>query len=151
MQNFCSFSCYLSQTLGSTVITLADVHLNCLNWFLFLILAVGPLLILIVCMIFVSPFYKDAYINRLFSREARLWKFVCYRKLFFKGATKSYFTHCFCVVIVLFNTAFCKPAFSTVFFRKLVFHLYIKLICYKQQTIYRSSTVLCKNRLSEMV
>ena len=36
-----------------------------------------------------------------------------------KGATKSYFTHYSCVVIVFFNTA----AFSTVSFRKLVFCL----------------------------
>ena len=31
----------------------------------------------------------------------------------FKGATKSYFTHCSCVVIVLFNTALCRSAFFT--------------------------------------
>ena len=39
----------------------------------------------------------------------------------FKGATKSYFTHYSCVVIVLFNTALCRSAFSPVSFRKLVF------------------------------
>ena len=38
-----------------------------------------------------------------------------------KGATKSYFTHYSCVVIVLFNTALCRSVFSTVSFRKLVF------------------------------
>ena len=37
-------------------ITLADVHLNWLNWFHFLILEGGLLVILIDCMIFVSPF-----------------------------------------------------------------------------------------------
>ena len=38
-----------------------------------------------------------------------------------KGATKSYFTNYSFVVIVLFNTALCRSAFSTVFFIKLVF------------------------------
>ena len=38
-----------------------------------------------------------------------------------KGATKSYFTHYSCVVIVLFNTALCRSSFSTVSFIKLVF------------------------------
>ena len=38
-----------------------------------------------------------------------------------KGATKSYFTLYSCMVIVLFNTALCRSAFSTVSFRKLVF------------------------------
>ena len=37
-------------------ITLVDVHLNLLNWFLFLILDGGLLIILIDCMIFLSPF-----------------------------------------------------------------------------------------------
>ena len=36
-------------------------------------------------------------------------------------ATKSYFTRYSCVVIVLFNTALCRSALSTVSFRKLVF------------------------------
>ena len=36
--------------------TLVDVHLNWLNWFPFLILVAGPLVILIGCMIFLSPF-----------------------------------------------------------------------------------------------
>ena len=40
-----------------------------------------------------------------------------------KGATKSYFTLYSCMVIVLFNTALCRSAFSTVSFRKLVFGL----------------------------
>ena len=39
----------------------------------------------------------------------------------FKGATKSYYMQYSCVVIVLFNTALCRSAFSTVSFRKLVF------------------------------
>ena len=41
----------------------------------------------------------------------------------FEGATKSYFTHYSCVVIVSFDTALCKSAFSTVSFGKLVFRL----------------------------
>ena len=37
-------------------ITFVDVHLNGLNWFHFLILMGGLLVILIDCMIFLSPF-----------------------------------------------------------------------------------------------
>ena len=37
-------------------ITLVDVHLNWLNWFHFLILEGGLLVILVDCMIFLSPF-----------------------------------------------------------------------------------------------
>ena len=40
-----------------------------------------------------------------------------------KGATKSYFTHYSCVVIILFNTGLCRSAFSTIYFGKLVFRL----------------------------
>ena len=40
-----------------------------------------------------------------------------------KGATKSYFMHYSCVVIVFFNTTLCRSAFSTDSFRKLVFRL----------------------------
>ena len=40
----------------------------------------------------------------------------------FKGATKSYFTHYSCAVIVFFNTALCRSAFSIDSFRKLAFH-----------------------------
>ena len=40
-----------------------------------------------------------------------------------KGATKSYFMHYPCVVIVLFNTDLCRSAFSTISFGKLVFRL----------------------------
>ena len=38
-----------------------------------------------------------------------------------KELQKLYFMHYFCVVIVLFNTASCRSAFSLVSFRKLVF------------------------------
>ena len=61
-----SFTCCLSWTLDSRRnvailsffyigITLVDVHLNWLNWFHFLILEGGPLVILIDCMNFLSP------------------------------------------------------------------------------------------------
>ena len=41
----------------------------------------------------------------------------------FKGATKSYFAHYSCVVIILFNTGLCRPALSPISFRKPVFRL----------------------------
>ena len=41
----------------------------------------------------------------------------------FKGATKLYFTHYSCVVIILFYTGLCRSPFSTISFRKLVFRL----------------------------
>ena len=44
-------------------------------------------------------------------------------KFVLKGATRSHFTHFSCVVIVLFDMALCRSAFSTVSFRKLVFRL----------------------------
>ena len=40
----------------------------------------------------------------------------------FKGATKFYFTHYWCVVIVLFNTSFCKSVFYADSFGKLFFY-----------------------------
>ena len=39
----------------------------------------------------------------------------------FNGAMKSYYTQYLCMVIVLFNTALHRSAFSAVSFRKLVF------------------------------
>ena len=45
------------------------------------------------------------------------------RTPFFKGATKSHFTSYSCVVIILLNTALCRPPFSTVSFKKQVFRL----------------------------
>ena len=44
------------------IITLVNVHLNWLNWFHFLILKEG-LLVLIDCMIFVSPFLNVTRIS----------------------------------------------------------------------------------------
>ena len=49
--------------------------------------------------------------------------FALIQAILFKEATKSYITHNSCVVIVLFNTALCRSAFSTVSFSKLVFRL----------------------------
>ena len=45
-------------------------------------------------------------------------------KLPFKGATKSYFTHYSCVVIILFNTGLSRSAFSKIYFGKLVFYVF---------------------------
>ena len=66
MQDCCSFTCCLSWTLGSLLkccqlktsigISLVDAHLSWLNWFHFLILEEGQLVILIDCMILLSPF-----------------------------------------------------------------------------------------------
>ena len=96
----------------------------------------------------------------------------------FKGAAKSYFMHYSCVVIVLFNTALCRSAFSMVPFRKLVFFVflcflwiktlkyassyYVILVCNfvltlkKKLTFYKKKLFIeflhywCKNMLSEM-
>ena len=53
-----------------------DVHLNWHNWFHFLILEEGRLVILINCMIFQSPFlcYKDLYVK--FPRKVKLWNYL---------------------------------------------------------------------------
>ena len=56
-----------------------------------------------------------------------------------KGATKSYFTHYSCVVIVLLNTTLCRSAFSTDSFRKLVFRLSVLSL---NQDKYASSRYL---------
>ena len=50
-------------------ITLVDVHLNWLNWFHFLILKGGLLVILIDCMIFVSPFLNVTGLDKLHARQ----------------------------------------------------------------------------------
>ena len=56
------------------------------------------------------------------SSVSRKW-FIEIDVKHFEGATKSYFTYYSCVVIVLFDTASYRSAFTTVAFRKLVFHL----------------------------
>ena len=55
-------------------------------------------------------------------QRKRFFRCITHTECDIKGATKSYFTHYSCVVIVFFNTALCRLAFSTVSFRKLVFH-----------------------------
>ena len=68
----------------------------------------------------------------------------------FKGATMSYFTYLSCVVIVLFNMALCRSAFSKVSFRKLPFHfsvpslnrdikICIIMLCNFVLTLYKNS------------
>ena len=60
----------------SVGITLIDVHLNYMNWFYFLILGAGPLVILIGCLISLAPFarfYNDVYVNSFFPRTPKLW------------------------------------------------------------------------------
>ena len=52
---------------------LVDVLQNWLNWFHFLFLEGGLLVILIDCMIFCHHSYKDVYVNSFFPRTARLW------------------------------------------------------------------------------
>ena len=48
---------------------------------------------------------------------------IAYGLGFVKGATKLYFTHYSCVIIILFNTDLCRSTFSAISFRKLVFRL----------------------------
>ena len=67
-----------------------------------------------------------------------------------KGATKSYLTHCSCVVIVFLNMALCRSAFSAVSFRKLVFRFSVPswsqdikicaiMLCNFVHTLYKNS------------
>ena len=65
--------------------------------------------------------------------EQHLWKE-------FKGATKLYFTHYSCLVIVLINTASCGSSFSTVSFRKLAFRLSVFSL---NQDLKRCVVMLC--------
>ena len=46
-------------------------------------------------------------------------------KFLLPGATKLYFAHYSCVVIIFYNKDLCKSAFSTYYFRRLVFHLFV--------------------------
>ena len=70
-RNVASLSLYIG-------ITLVDVHLNWFNWFHFLILEGGVLVILMDCMISVTIHrcYKDVCVNSFFPRTARLWNFL---------------------------------------------------------------------------
>ena len=49
---------------------------------------------------------------------------------YFKGATKSYFTHYFCVVITLFNAGLCRSAFGTISVGKIFFVFLCFLLCF---------------------
>ena len=60
----------------SIVISLMDVHLNRINWFYLLILAAPPLVVLIGCMIFLTPFQDVIRMSMStvsFSRTPRFW------------------------------------------------------------------------------
>ena len=60
----------------SIVISLMDVHLNRINWFYLLILAAPPLVVLIGCMIFLTPFLDVIRMSMStvsFSRTPRFW------------------------------------------------------------------------------
>ena len=60
----------------SIVISLIDVHLNRINWFYLLILAAPPLVVLIGCMIFLTPFLDVIRMSMStvsFSRTPRFW------------------------------------------------------------------------------
>ena len=65
-------------------------------------------------------FEKHLWMAASTQEEIYYWWFQ-ERPRWFKGATKSYFTHYLFVVYILFNTGLCKSAFSTNSFRKLVF------------------------------
>ena len=67
MQDCWSFTCCLSWTLGSSskCITVVDVHLSWLNLFHFHILEGSLLVILIDCMIFLSPFVDATRMSML--------------------------------------------------------------------------------------
>ena len=55
---------------------MVDVHLNWLNWFHFLFLEESLLVIVIDCMIFLSPFLdvtRTSMSTVFFPRTARLW------------------------------------------------------------------------------
>ena len=57
-------------------ITLVDVYLNSLNWFNFLILEGDVLIILVDCMVFLSPFLyvlKISIVNCFLHRTAIIW------------------------------------------------------------------------------
>ena len=85
MQDCWSFTCCFSQTLGSSSkcgqlkssigITLVDVLQNWFNWFHFLFLKGGRLVILIDCKIFLPPFLdaEGVCVNSFFPRTATLW------------------------------------------------------------------------------
>ena len=78
----------------------------------------------VYCRIFLINRGRFIYIINIEADNKLLCNiFALIQAILFKEATKSYITHNSCVVIVLFNTALCRSAFSTVSFSKLVFRL----------------------------
>ena len=66
-----------------------------------------------------------------------------------EGATKSCFTQYSCVVIVLFNTGFCRSAFSTISFGKLIFRLSVLsvfLFCF-ESNVLNQDIKICYNTI----
>ena len=107
MQNCWPFTCCLSWTLGSSLkcsrlkssvgITFVGVHMNWPNWFHFVILEGGLLVILYKLHDFsvtIPICYKDVYANSFFPRTARLWNFLpieCFPLIYDLNGFKSRF------------------------------------------------------------
>ena len=95
MQDCWSFTCCFSQTLGSSSkcgqlkssigITLVDVLQNWFNWFHFLFLKGGRLVILIDCKIFLPPFLdaKGCLCQQFLSSHSYTLEFSANRMLSF--------------------------------------------------------------------
>ena len=78
----------------------------------------------------VKIYFFDKYVRLGGFEGRRCWQ---YFKMFLydlKGATKLYFTHYLCAVIILFSTGLYKPAFSTYSFGKLVFASFWAFLCF---------------------
>ena len=112
---------YVNPSLAASLEPLVDVHLNWLNWFHLLILAEGPLVILIVCKIFISPFLnlQDVYVNRFFPRTPKLWNSLpaeCFSLTDylndFKGCVRYIFTDLFCI----YKESICKTRKNVFYF-----------------------------------
>ena len=75
------FAAYLEplahhQNVVTYSITLVNIHLNWLNWLHFFILEGGLLIVLIDCMIFLSPFLdvtRCLFVGNVFPCTTRLW------------------------------------------------------------------------------
>ena len=140
-----------SQLKSSIGITLVDVHQNWLNWFCLVFLEEGLLVILIDCMIFLSPFLDVTRISK--DMFKKMWpsvtlqklknhKFLFYLKM--KPHMKIFFAHrCFKSCYGYFVTfsvkiwskeahryksnillLLCQYAFIDVFFRKLIIEIW---------------------------
>ena len=79
----------------SIVISLIDVHLNWIKWFYLLFLAAPPLVVLIGCMIFLSPFLdviRMSISTVSFSRTPRFWYSLhaeCFPLTYYLNSFKS--------------------------------------------------------------